>query len=79
MEYEKTVNEALFGALVKAIAETQNVVADAQNPFHKNSYATLGAHLNAIKPIFAKHGLAIIQFPIGGSYKDDLLNRIKMV
>ena len=58
---------ALNSALVKAIAETQNVVEDAQNPFHKNSYATLGAHLHAIKPIFAKHGLAIVQFPVGGS------------
>lgn len=56
---------ALTSALVKAIAETQDVVADAQNPFHKNSYATLGAHLSQIKPIFAKHGLAILQFPIG--------------
>jgi len=56
---------ALCSALVKAIAETQNVMADAQNPFHKNSYATLGAHLQQIKPIFAKHGLAILQFPIG--------------
>lgn len=56
---------ALTNALVKAIAETQDVVADAQNPFHKNSYATLGAHISQIKPIFAKHGLAILQFPIG--------------
>lgn len=61
-----TQDPALCSALVKAIAETQNVMADAQNPFHKNSYATLGAHLDQIKPIFAKHGLAILQFPIGG-------------
>jgi len=60
-----TQDQALCSALVKAIAETQNVMADAQNPFHKNSYATLGAHLQQIKPIFAKHGLAILQFPIG--------------
>lgn len=60
-----TQDPALCSALVKAIAETQNVMADAQNPFHKNSYATLGAHLEQIKPIFAKHGLAILQFPIG--------------
>ena len=58
----------LFSALVKTIGETQDVHADATNPFHKNKYATLSAHLAVIKPIFAKHGLAIIQFPIGGSY-----------
>lgn len=55
----------LNAALVAAIAETTDVHADATNPFHKSKYATLGAHLAAIKPIFAKHGLAILQFPIG--------------
>ncbi|NDB82271.1 MAG: hypothetical protein EB127_05965 [Alphaproteobacteria bacterium] len=53
----------LHTALVKAIAETQDVVADSTNPFHKNKYASLNAHLSVIKPIFAKHGLAVIQFP----------------
>lgn len=53
----------LASALVKAIAETQDVHADSTNPFHKNKYASLGAHLALIKPIFAKHGLAILQFP----------------
>lgn len=53
----------LHTALVKAIAETQDVVADSTNPFHKNKYASLNAHLSVVKPIFAKHGLAVIQFP----------------
>ena len=52
-------------ALVKAISEVgTGVTADATNPFHKNTYATLGAHLEATKGTFAKHGLAIVQFPI---------------
>lgn len=55
----------LAPALVAAIAETKDVHADSTNPFHRNKYASLGAHLAAIKPIFAKHGLAIVQFPIG--------------
>lgn len=55
----------LNAALVAAIAETKDVHADSTNPFHRNKYASLGAHLAAIKPIFAKHGLAIVQFPIG--------------
>jgi len=38
-------------------------LADAKNPFHKNNYATLSAHLSALKPIFAKNGLAVIQMP----------------
>lgn len=53
----------LAPALIKAIAETQDIVADSTNPFHKNSYASLSAHLAKLKPIFAKHGLAILQFP----------------
>ena len=60
----------LFAALVKAIAETTDVHADATNPFHKNKYATLSAHLKTIKPIFAKHGLAIIQLPSSGYEKE---------
>lgn len=56
----------LHTALVKAIAETQDVHADSTNPFHKNKYASLGAHLSKIKPIFAKHGLAIVQSPTSG-------------
>jgi hypothetical protein len=59
IEYRSLLNTAL----VAAIAETKDVHADSTNPFHKNKYASLGAHLEVIKPIFAKHGLAILQFP----------------
>jgi len=59
------ITPELAAALVAAIAQTKDVVADATNPFHKNTYATLGAHLEATKGIFAKHGLAIVQFPHG--------------
>lgn len=59
IEYRAQLNTAL----VAAIAETKDVHADSTNPFHKNKYASLGAHLEVIKPIFAKHGLAILQFP----------------
>ena len=58
---------ALNTALVNAIAETQDIVADSTNPFHKNKYASLSAHLSVLKPIFKKHGLAILQFPFGDS------------
>lgn len=69
--YDNVLNErtrqhiALQKALVSAIAETTDVHADSNNPFHKSKYASLNAHLALIKPIFAKHGLAILQFPIG--------------
>ena len=64
---QNNITPELASALVKAIAETGTAVkADATNPFHKNTYATLGAHLEATKGVFAKHGLAILQFPVGG-------------
>ena len=52
-------------ALIKVLAETKDIVADSTNPFHKNKYASLSAHLHDLKPIFAKHGLGILQMPIG--------------
>lgn len=64
--YVYDIRPELAAALVAAIAETRDVAPDAENPFHKNSYATLSAHIEATKAIFAKHGLAIIQFPTGG-------------
>lgn len=51
-------------ALVKAQAEMPVVLFDAKNPFLKYKYATLGAVVSASKPILAKHGLAIVQFPV---------------
>lgn len=65
-DMNNNITPELAAALVAAINEAgTSVVADAQNPFHKNSYATLGAHLTATKGVFAKHGLAIVQFPFG--------------
>ena len=59
------IRAKLFSALALAIAECKDVHADSTNPFHKNKYASLGAHLEVVKPIFAKHGLAVVQFPSG--------------
>lgn len=58
---------ALCKSLVLAISELEDVQPDSTNPFHKNSYASLSAHLKQIKPVFSKHGLAIVQCPIGNS------------
>jgi hypothetical protein len=65
--YVYDIRPELASALVSAIAETRDVAPDAENPFHHSSYATLSAHIQATKEIFAKHGLAIIQFPIGSA------------
>jgi hypothetical protein len=65
--YVYDIRPELAAALVAACSETRDVSPDAENPFHHSSYATLSAHIAATKAIFAKHGLAIIQFPIGSA------------
>jgi hypothetical protein len=56
----------LATALAKAQAEMPVAVYDATNSFLKNSYASLGAVIQASRPILAKHKLSLIQFPISG-------------
>ena len=50
-----------------AQAEMPVAVFDATNPFLKSKYASLGAVIQASRPILAKHKLSLVQFPIGGS------------
>lgn len=57
-------------ALLAAQKEMPNVAKDSKNPFFKNSYASLTAVLNAVRPILNAHGITIIQSPIEG--KDGL-------
>lgn len=54
----------LAAAYVAAWGELPvGVQKDATNPAFHSDYATLEAHLNLIKPVFKKHGLAILQSP----------------
>jgi hypothetical protein len=58
-------NAALFAALALAQAEVENATKNAVNGgFSKNgkpSYADLAEVLNTVRPVFSKHGIAIIQ------------------
>jgi hypothetical protein len=56
------INE-IATALAKAQGEVQNVVKDAKNPHFKSNYATLDAITDTVRPVFAKHGLAVVQIP----------------
>lgn len=60
---------ALFKALAGAQGEMPAVKMDAQNPFLKNKYATLGAVIETAKPVLAKHGLAVVQSPVSDGDK----------
>lgn len=50
-------------ALVAAQAEMPMIGFDADNPFFRSRYASLGAVISGTVPILKKHGLAIYQVP----------------
>ena len=58
----------LAGALSKAQAEMPVVKMDKTNPFLKYKYATLGAVIEAARPVLAKHELSIVQFPVNDGF-----------
>lgn len=62
MNTSPQLNE-IAAALSKAQGELKNVTKDAKNPHFKSDYATLDAITEAVRPVFAKHGLAIVQIP----------------
>lgn len=50
----------LAPALVAAQAELRSVTKDATNPHFKNRYASLDAIIEEVRPVLAKHGLAVV-------------------
>lgn len=55
------IGKELAAALVALGAEIENVTKDRANPFYKSTYATLGAIIDASRPLLAKHGLVVSQ------------------
>lgn len=53
----------LFAALALAQGEIENANKNAANPHFRSKYADLAEVLNTIRPVFAKHGLSLIQSP----------------
>ena len=54
---------ALTAALVKAVGDMKNPIKDSTNPHFKSRYADLAAVRDAVVPVLAKHGLAVLQMP----------------
>lgn len=52
-------------ALVAFNLEVKIIEKDAKNPHFKNDYATLDTIINEVRPLLAKHGLVVMQFPGG--------------
>lgn len=67
----------LAKAFVAAYAEIDNVTKNAANPHFGSNYADLGAVLDTIRPIFAKHRLALLQAP--GKMDGDKLSLIGLL
>lgn len=51
----------LYAALAKAQAEVENASKNSANPHFKSKYADLAEVLNTVRPVLAKHGIAILQ------------------
>jgi hypothetical protein len=54
-------NAPLFAALAAAQAEVENAIKGNVNPHFKSRYADLAEVLNTVRPVFARHGLSILQ------------------
>lgn len=54
---------ALFAALAVAQGEISDARKDRANPHLRNRYATLEAVLDEIRPVWSRHGLALLQTP----------------
>lgn len=51
----------LASALVKALSEIEGVTKDKSNPHFKSKYVDLSGVLDAVRPVFARHDLAVTQ------------------
>lgn len=49
------------GSLVAALNELEGVTKDKVNPHFKSKYADLSSVLDTVRPVFARHGMAVTQ------------------
>lgn len=55
--------DKIYAAYTAAFAEIQNAQKNSTNPHFKNNYADLESVLATVRPVFARHGLAVMQAP----------------
>lgn len=66
MNHSSTIVK-LAAALSKAQAEMPSAPMNSVNPFLKNRFADLGAVIAASRPVLARNGLSITQFPVSNN------------
>jgi hypothetical protein len=67
----------IYAALIAAQKEISNAKMDSKNPHFKSDYASLEAHIAAIKPALSKHELALYQSTLID--KDQLILKTTLV
>jgi hypothetical protein len=70
MKMSESITE-LSAALAAAQGEMENASKTSTNPHFRSRYADLAEILNTIRPVFSKHGLAVVQSP---SYVDGIVS-----
>lgn len=62
MQKSESIKE-LATALAKAQGQLENASKASVNPHFKSKYADLAEVINTIRPVFAEHGLSVMQCP----------------
>lgn len=62
MEHSESI-ATLAKALVAAHASVQHAIKDSHNPHYKATFASLNSVLDAVKPVYAGHGITFVQMP----------------
>ena len=62
MKMSESIKE-LAAAMAAAQLEIENASKNSANPHFKSKYADLAEVLNTARPVLAKHGLSVAQFP----------------
>lgn len=62
MQKSESIKE-LATALAKAQGQLENASKSSTNPHFKSKYADLAEVINTVRPVFAEHGLSVMQCP----------------
>jgi hypothetical protein len=62
MLFSDNINE-IAAAFAKAQAELTNPTKGRENPHFKSKYADIADGLDVVRPVFSKHGIAVLQVP----------------
>jgi hypothetical protein len=68
----KTMSTKVAAALMLVQQAIGGIAKDETNPHFGNDFASLGAVLDAVKPVLNAHGFVVTQFPVVPPFEDTL-------